>query len=233
MKGQRSDRTGRSKGQGKHVRLYEWMLRSDAYRSLSSHGRSLLVEFGRLFDGQNNGGLFLSVDQAAKRMSVAPNTALKALRELEDRGFIRPHQKGAFTWKLKTATTWVLAEHPFNGKPATKEFMRWKPPVENETRCQNLTPNGVKSCDRGRSKRGKKGAYGVKTCDHEREFSETTVSDLDTQIVYHGGCGEQTPPTTRIWPSRGANDRGDGLPHGGPITWAAVRLTPDPDGVAA
>lgn len=66
--------------------------------------RCLEMELKALYNGINNGDLFLSVCEAAKRLGVANNTAEKAFKELEEHGFIRPKQHGSFDWKLRHAT---------------------------------------------------------------------------------------------------------------------------------
>lgn len=125
-------RNGRSGGESRHVRLYHWLLTSPAWKSLGPVSRALYVELSSLYAGTNNGDLFLSVRDAGRRMNVDKNTAGRAFRELEDRGFIRPRQKGSFDWKARHATSWVLTEHPVGDALATKEFMKWRP-TENDS----------------------------------------------------------------------------------------------------
>ena len=121
---------GRSTGPGKHVRHYEWMLASAAYRSLSCHARCLLIELGRRHNGDNNGDVPLSVREAADLLGAAINTARGAFSQLEDRGFIRLSAKGTFRLKSRHSTTWELTEHGCGGKLAKKDFMRWKSTAE-------------------------------------------------------------------------------------------------------
>ena len=40
----RHDSTGRTIGESKHVRLYRWMMRTDAWQALSLGARCLLIE---------------------------------------------------------------------------------------------------------------------------------------------------------------------------------------------
>jgi hypothetical protein len=126
--------TAKHKGdyQGKHVRLYEWMLKSVAYRSLSLLDRALLVELYRLHNGENNGYLFLSVRQAGKLLNVSKSTAAEGLRDLISRGFIRPNQRGDFNWKSGQATSWILTEFGYANQLPTKDFMRWQPRPEKQ-----------------------------------------------------------------------------------------------------
>ena len=61
---------------------------------LSVRARSLLVELKLLYNGSNNGELFLSVRDAAARFSTGTHQATAAFRQLEDHGFIKPRQRG-------------------------------------------------------------------------------------------------------------------------------------------
>ena len=122
----RTNATGRSTRAAKHVRVYRWMLTSSAYRSLSCYSRCLLLELGARYNGDNNGQIHMSVREAAGLLGCSQPTACKALHELEDRGFIRAHEKGAFHVKVRHSTTWILTEHSYAGQPATKDFMRWE-----------------------------------------------------------------------------------------------------------
>jgi hypothetical protein len=71
----KAKRRGRASRDGKHVRDYEWMLDSAAYRSLDCVQRCLLHELKRLYSGTNNGQLFLSVRRAAALVGVNKDTA--------------------------------------------------------------------------------------------------------------------------------------------------------------
>lgn len=124
-KRRRTDPTGRSLGDGKHVRLYRWVLKSAAWRSLSPVARSILIELYDLYDGQNNGNVFLSVRRAALALNIGKNAAAVGLKQLQERGFIKARQKGAFSLKARHATTWVLTEFEFADQLATKDFTRW------------------------------------------------------------------------------------------------------------
>jgi len=131
-------RRGRDSRDGNHVREDEWMRDSEAYRSRDCVQRCLLDELKRLYSGTNNGDLFLSVRRAATLLGVNKDTAARAFKFLEHRGFIRPRQKGSFQWKTDAgetaggpATTWILTEFEFAGQLATKNFMAWRPTAEN------------------------------------------------------------------------------------------------------
>lgn len=135
-RGRGVDKTGRSTGEARHVRLYQWVHDCPAYQSLSMGARALLVEFMGLYNGYNNGQIYMSVRHAAQRLDCGKNTAHKLIRELIDRGFLRVNVVGAFNMKSAarrgSATTYILTEHPVGAEngPGSREFMRWRPPAE-------------------------------------------------------------------------------------------------------
>lgn len=114
------------------MRLYHWMLKSDAWRSLSLPARAVLIELYSLYTGANNGDLFLSARKAATAIGTGKTLAWRALRELRQKGFIRPRQDGSFHWKERHATTWVLSEFEFGDQQPTRDFMRWRPDAEEQ-----------------------------------------------------------------------------------------------------
>ncbi len=144
----RMNAKGRSLGEFRHVRLHRWLLNSPAYRALGCTARALLIEIYDLHNGMNNGELFLSVREAARRLGVWPNTALKAIHELEDKGFIRPKQRGSFDWKDGKATSWILTEFAHAGQLPTKDFMGWQPEGEKQKPVSENATDGLNHCDR-------------------------------------------------------------------------------------
>lgn len=132
------NKKGRSKSVERYVCLRHWEIQSPAYRSLSVGARALLIELKALYNGFNNGTLFLSVREAAKRLGVGKTFAAKCFRELQDRGFIRVSKAGAFSLKMSSrrgdATAWALTEYPVGNEMGvgTKDFMRWAPPPNFE-----------------------------------------------------------------------------------------------------
>ena len=133
-RGRGYDNTGRSLGSARHIRFYHWMMRSPAWRSLDAKARCALIELYALYNGENNGDLFLSVRDLSEHIGCSPATAARAFVALEDRGFIRTHRKGGFNIKDKTrqATSWILTEFEFANSLPTKEFMRYEMPNPNK-----------------------------------------------------------------------------------------------------
>jgi hypothetical protein len=138
----RKERAGKSP---RHVRLYHWLLKSAAWQSLSANARATYVEMAARYDGTNNGEIPYSCREAVASLHVGQTTAVRALRELQERGFIAVTRQGAFSLKTRHSTKWLLTEFPRAGSLAiegSKEFMRWQPPEEKKPapKIQNTGP---------------------------------------------------------------------------------------------
>jgi hypothetical protein len=139
----RSNSKGRSKGSERFVKLEHWILESEAYRDLAPGPRALLVELISMFNGNNNGDLWLAWRDAALRLNLGTHaTAGKYIDELIDHGFIRKNRVGSFNNKTNMATTYILNHLPYRGKPPSKEFMRWRNP--DRLRAEKLRLHGSK-----------------------------------------------------------------------------------------
>jgi hypothetical protein len=113
------------------------------------------MELRLLHNGHDNGDLFLSIREAARRLGgCSKNLASKAFAELRDRGFVRPNERGGFDYKAGArqgrGTTWILTDCGTNwcagakgeGRylmPPTKDFMTWVPPNSESTVPQRRT----------------------------------------------------------------------------------------------
>jgi len=86
--------------------------------------------------GSNNGQIALSVRDASENCKMSKNTASRAFKELQERGFIELRTPGAFSRKVRHANEWSLTEFrdDTTGKMATKAFMHWH-------QIQNAVPN--------------------------------------------------------------------------------------------
>jgi hypothetical protein len=120
---------------GRHVRLMEFMLASEAWQSLDPVARALYIEISRRYRGpnSNNGKIPYSVREAAAALNVSRNTANRGFHHLAERGFILPKTPSGFNCKGRTSTEWLLTEFPDDTKTgtniATKTFMSWTPPT--------------------------------------------------------------------------------------------------------
>ena len=65
------------------------MMESQAWKSLDPFERGALVELYSLFNGKNNGYLFLSARELGRRCNMGKDKAAKCFHVLIERGFIR------------------------------------------------------------------------------------------------------------------------------------------------
>src|ERR1700720_315725 len=72
----------------RHVRLYHWLLRTEAWQSLTPNARSTYIEIASRYTGSNNGRIPFSVREAAALLHIGRHAAVRALVKLQDRGFI-------------------------------------------------------------------------------------------------------------------------------------------------
>lgn len=132
--------TGRN-STSRFARLDHRILNSNAYRSLSPNDRALLIELVMLYNGENNGSLYLSVRDAAHRMGIADlSAASRSFNTLQSIGFIEVtadahfHVKAseksrARCWRLtwlvgpaRKAPSWAFLDA--EPEPKTKERKR-------------------------------------------------------------------------------------------------------------
>ena len=120
--------TGRASGDtGRHVRLYHWLMHTPAWRDLDTVAKAGYVELAARYHGSNNGRVALSVRVLAEALHVSRATAARALRSLEEHGFIVTTQRGAFNCKVRHASEYRLTEFPDDsGAFPTKDFARWQ-----------------------------------------------------------------------------------------------------------
>jgi hypothetical protein len=142
-RGRRHNAKGRSTTGPRFVKLDHWFLKTLAWESLAPAQRALYVALAQRYNGYNNGEISMSVREAARLLHVAKDTATKAFRELEHKGFIKCNQCGSFNWKAGKATTWILTEHAFDDELPAKEFASWRPEnsehgPDPETRCPKI-----------------------------------------------------------------------------------------------
>ncbi len=118
--------TGRNRFDAGHVRLYRYMLRSAAWRSLTPQQRVVYLELENRHNGTNNGFIGFSVREAKEACNISKDTAAACLKVLVERGFIRCIQPGAFSYKKRHASEWELTAWPVCEELPKKDFMRWQ-----------------------------------------------------------------------------------------------------------
>lgn len=131
-RGRGQDQRGRSRKGERFVKLDHWLLKTPAWQALGPVARAIYVELAQRYNGFNNGEIALSVRDAARLVHVAKDTASKAFRELEDKGFVIRVVCGSFNWKLRHATTWELTAYAKGDTPPSKQFARWTDQKEKD-----------------------------------------------------------------------------------------------------
>jgi hypothetical protein len=195
---------------GRHVALHHEMLHSAAYRGLSVNARSLLVEVASLYNGGNNGELFVSVRDAAKVIGLRDTGAANAaLKELVNHGFLRVTSPGSFTVKLRHATQYRLTWVSCDDRTPTNNWRDWRPTLGSAAwkrierlrgsnlRCGKTALSVLETATR-QAKEAVRASRSVPENDTAAaQFQQVTpspsVPKSDTQIIYQGVCGERAP----------------------------------------
>jgi Helix-turn-helix domain len=92
----------------RYFQLHHYMMKTDAWRALSTAARAVYIAIGSRYNGSNNGRLACSVREAAIECNLARDTAARAFKELIDLGFIEETRHGSFSRKTNVASEWRL-----------------------------------------------------------------------------------------------------------------------------
>lgn len=123
----RHNRTGRSRSGGaRFVQIEHYILRSVAFRSLSPPAKIALLYVRARYMGSNNGRIPMSARELAAEANLNKNTACRALRELQAKGFIKLARQGAFRQGFRSASEYILTMEPYGDALPTKDFMTWR-----------------------------------------------------------------------------------------------------------
>ncbi len=138
------NRKGRNDDE-QYVKLSYRMLHSDAWRSLSGPAVKVYFELRSRFNGTNNGQLTLSLDEAVRLLKIGKTTAMRALSELEVKGFIVMTKRGK--WYGRLASEYAVTDKPVSGAMATHAWKHWRPEKTNLRSCNGTigTPDGSMS----------------------------------------------------------------------------------------
>ena len=123
--GRKPNRKGRSQ-EPRFVKFHEGVYTSNAWRSLDPVARSLLLEVWQRHNGRNNGQIPLSAREARAALGVHPRKIKKALADLEERGFLVCHYRGAFNVKEPRASEWEITTEGCDGRPPRALYRKWQ-----------------------------------------------------------------------------------------------------------
>ncbi|PLX37072.1 MAG: hypothetical protein C0606_11185 [Hyphomicrobiales bacterium] len=172
--GKPKPRAGRSRRDTKHVRLHEWMMRTEAWKSLKPATRVVYTELGRLYNGTNNGMIGASVRRLAIAANCDKSTVSRSLKELIAKGFVEITTPSAFSRKDRIATEYRLTEHACNltNQPAKKTFARWS---QKKQQSEKSSPQSdPRNCDPNNS--NGTNAHGPEYATARLTCSPTTVA---------------------------------------------------------
>lgn len=172
---------------------------SPAFRTCRPNDRALLWELIRLYNGYNNGKIFLSQRLAAERLGLTDLKAVrKAFERLQERGLIALTEPGSFSRKVQHASTWRLTFQPSTSGGATDEWKVWRPEENSrwrkspkaveETSTERENVHDIVSMPVVDSANGKRKNPYVSVSPDEEETS--------TQIVYHPEGGDDGDPVS-------------------------------------
>jgi DNA-binding XRE family transcriptional regulator len=131
-------RRKKSRTDGGFVMVSRQMTRSAAFRSLSPRAGWLLVGLMDRYGGNDN-RVPMSMREAATWLKTGLHQAADAFSELESRGFVRCHERGGFTRKVRHATVWTLTMFGRGGQKATLDFLEWQP-ADSKTKFETRLP---------------------------------------------------------------------------------------------
>ena len=130
-------RRKRNRNGPRFVQLFFWMLDTPAWRSLSPWAVVAYIDLARCYNGVNNGELYLSARELAKRCGCSRATAARAIAELVAKGFVEITRNSGFNVKgrPRQATEYRLTVLfcDLTKKPGSSAFKRWRSNVSPET----------------------------------------------------------------------------------------------------
>ncbi len=113
-----------------YIRLHRGVTNSKAWRSLSCEARCIILEVWARHNGQNNGRIPLSVNEARKKLRIGSRKIAVGFKDAQERGFLVAHARGSFDWKAGAgegrATEWEITTEPCDGNPAKALYRDWK-----------------------------------------------------------------------------------------------------------
>jgi hypothetical protein len=128
------------------VKLHHYLIKSIAYRTMPAAAKALLTQVWLRHNGENNGEISYGCGEA-QEIGMSSPTASRMFDILADRGFLVVVRDSSFDAKNKMARTWRITAEPCGGKPATKDFMCWRPTptkagAENHFTVSPMKPDG-------------------------------------------------------------------------------------------
>jgi hypothetical protein len=108
------------------VLLPHWMLKSEAWKTLPSDAKAILIDVWMRHNGSNNGEITYATREAEK-IGISNSQAARMFKILLTRGFLEVTRNSSFDLKTRESRCWRLTAERCRDKPPTKEFMTWRP----------------------------------------------------------------------------------------------------------
>jgi DNA-binding MarR family transcriptional regulator len=123
--------TGRSKAHdARHVRIYESMAQTSAWRGLSGLAMKAWVAISFMHNGRNNGAIAVSSRDLGRRIGITYQTAAKIVLELENAGFLRVTRASAFQTRRATEYRLTHLRNDITGEAPSHEYRRARDAVD-------------------------------------------------------------------------------------------------------
>src|SRR5688500_10050759 len=100
----------RREGSGERfIMLRHYMLRCAAFEAASPAAVKVFIDLLRRYNGSNNGEIVYS-SRCGERIGIGKNATARALRQLQELGFLKRHFVGSFTNKARRASTYEVTD---------------------------------------------------------------------------------------------------------------------------
>ena len=109
-----------------HARIYQNWLVLPAWRELSAYARALYIEIAVRYRPYAPNEFSLPVSEVQRMINCSRHTALKALDELETRGWIANERLGSMRGpKNRRSGVYSLCAYPTHDAPARRSFLTY------------------------------------------------------------------------------------------------------------
>jgi len=189
-------RKRRGRSTSPFVMLHWHLLDSQGWHQLSPHARLAYLELARLYNGGNNGRISLSARRLGACMPCDKATASRALRELDDAGFIETMRVGTFTRKDHLASEYRLCIYTCD---VTDDLpnrrwngLRWSPADGTTKSYHTGAQTGHKEADSAstvRADRTVKRQSAASTVRADRTHLESAMGEGLTDMLFRSSRG--------------------------------------------
>jgi len=115
--------------------MYRGAMKCPAWQAMKPAARALNLEMKALYNRDSEGPVYMSARHAAKLLGVDTKTAVSLLKQNEHYGYTVKIAAGYLgTNGRGMAASWRLTDEPYQGRPATLDFIRWDGTPFSETK---------------------------------------------------------------------------------------------------